>query len=312
MSLLEEQTQYGTLKGIHKLTRYPDGALKDCTLVVPNLIQTPYGELAPQYEDDGLRRKFTHSLSFHPNGTLKSISLQEQTVFKTAQGDIPAELVTFYEDGSIHRVFPLNGKLSGFWAEKNEYELEPVLHFETTQLAFDQKIIGVSFYPGGAVHSFTFWPRDAVTVELPFGKVATRIGLAFYENGAVKSLEPRLPTPVQTPIGEIVAYDVDAVGVNGDINSLSLHEDGGLQTITTDANAVTVRQPGGTSVTCAPSLHMSHFEDEVMRVEPLVIRFEDGRAIFPQGAFSLADCTFTVEHFDPKGVKVSNDCEGCK
>ncbi|MFT9077627.1 hypothetical protein [Ethanoligenens sp.] len=311
MSLLEEQTQYGMLKGIHKLSRYPEGTLKDCTLVVPNTIHTPYGDLVPQYEDDGLRRKFTYSLSFYANGILKSISLQEKTVFNTAQGDIAAELVTFYEDGSIHRLFPLNGKLSGFWAEKNEYELEPVLHFQTKQVTFDKKIIGVSFYPSGAVHSFTFWTRDTLEVELPFGKVETRIGLALYENGAVKSLEPRRPTLIQTPVGKILAYDVEAIGVNGDINSLGLYEDGSLKTVTTQANVITVKKPNGETVTAAPSLHMSHFDDEVKRVEPLIIRFEDGNVVLPNGTFSLTNCTFTVGLFDPENVKISNECDGC-
>lgn len=312
MPLMEEKTRYGVLKGIYQLTRYPDGALKECTLMEPNTIETPYGILVPQYEDDGLRRKFIHSLGFHPNGALKSISLQEQTVFETAQGKIPAELVTFYDNGAIHRVFPLNGKLSGYWGEKNEYEMEPVLHFEMNQLQFDKKIIGVSFYASGAVHSFTFWGRDFVNVELPFGAVDTRIGLSFYENGAVRSLEPRLPTPVQTPIGEIVAYDMEAIGINGDCNSLGLHEDGSLAAVTTHANAVTVQKPDGGLEICEPILHMSHYEDDVMRVDPLSIRFEGGKAIFPQGVFPLADCGFTVKRFDPRGVKISNDCDGCK
>lgn len=311
MSLMEEKTQYGLLKGIYRLTRYPDGALKECTLVEPNTIETPFGVLMPQYEDDGLRRKFTHSLVFHPNGTLKSISLQEQTTFETAQGKMPAELVTFYDNGAIHRVFPLNGKLSGYWGEKKEYELEPVLHFEMNRLQFDKKIIGISFYTSGAVHSFTFWGQDFVKVELPLGVVDARIGLSFYESGAVRSLEPRLPTPVQSPVGEIVAYDMEAIGVNGDLNSLGLHEDGSLAAVTTHTNVVTVQKPDGGVETYAPTLHMSHYEDEVMRVDPLRIRFEDGMAIFPQGAFALADCGFTVDRFDPRDVKVSNDCEGC-
>lgn len=311
MSLMEEKTQYGLLKGIYRLTRYPDGALKECTLVEPNTIETPYGVLMPQYEDDGLRRKFTHSLVFHPNGTLKSISLQEQTTFDTAQGKIPAELVTFHDNGAIHRVFPLNGKLSGYWDEKKEYELEPVLHFEVNGLQFDKKIIGISFYANGTVHSFTFWGQDFVKVELPFGVVDARIGLSFYESGAVRSLEPRLPTPVQSPVGELVAYDMEAIGVNGDLNSLGLHEDGSLASVTTHMNVVTVQKPDGGVETCAPTLHLSHYDDGVMRVDPLRIRFEDGKAIFPQGAFALADCGFTVDRFDPRGVKVSNDCEGC-
>lgn len=311
MALTQEKTRYGVLKGIYHLTRYADGALKECTLMEPNKLETPYGTLVPQYEDDGLRRKFTYSLVFHPNGVLKSISLQEQTTFETAQGKLPAELVTFYDSGAIHRVFPLNGKLSGYWGEKNEYGLEPVLHFEMNGLQFDKKIIGVSFYEEGFVRSFTFWERDFVTVDLSLGKIDARIGLSFYKNGSICSLEPRLPTSIQTPVGMINAYDLEAVGVNGDINSLRFYEDGHLAAVTTHTDVVAVQTPEGKTEICSPVLHMSHYEDDVQRIEPLNIRFEDGKAIFPQGTFSLTDCSFAMQRFDPHGVKVSNDCEGC-
>lgn len=313
MSLSEVQTRYGTLKGIHKLEHYKDGSLKACTLVEPNTIRTPYGKLMPQYEDDGLRRKFTQSLTFYPSGVLKSISLQEQTKFKTSQGEIPAELVTFYENEAIHRIFPLNGKLSGFWSEKNEYEMEPILHFRLKNMQFDKKVIGVAFYQDGNVYSFTFWPQDGLTVKLPRGEgeIEARIGLTFYQNGAVKSLEPRRTTPVQTPVGEIAAYDVEALGVTGDINSLRFHEDGSIAAVTTNTNTVTVKAPDGKETTYEPLLHMSHFEDEVMRVEPLVIRFEKEKVLFAEKAYPLDGYTFSVGRFNPRNVKVSNDCEGC-
>lgn len=309
--MTEEKTKYGTLQGVTQPAFYADGTLKWCTLVQPNTIRTRYGELTPQYEDDGLRRKFTRSVTFHPNGTLKSIALQEQTVFTTPQGGLPAELVTFYEDGAIHRLFPLNGKLSGFWSERNEYDLEPVLHIETGGLHIDKKLSGLTFYQSGALYSLTLFARDSVAVPLPSGTAEARFGISFHENGALKSLEPRVPTPVCTPIGVVTAFDMDAVGVTGDVNSLRFDADGTVAAVTTSANTVTVRRPDGTQLVCAPKLAMSHFEDEVRRLEPLTIRFEDGQAVFPQGAFSLADCSFTVGEFQTGGAKVSNDCTGC-
>lgn len=311
LTMTEEKTRYGTLKGVVQPAFYEDGTMKWCTLVVPNTIQTRYGALVPQYEDDGLRRKFNRSLTFHPNGMLRSISLQEQTAFETPQGSMPAEQVTFYEDGAIHRFFPLNGKLSGFWSEKSEYEMEPVLHVEAGALKVDSKLVGITFYPGGKVYSLTLFPRDALTVALPFGGAAVRMGISFYEDGSVKSLEPRKPIPVPTPVGELVAFNPDAYGITGDVNSLRFAPDGSVSALVTGESTVTVRRPDGSEVFCTPSLEESHFEDDVRRIEPMTVRFENGMAVFPQGSFSLAECTFTVGSLQTGSAKVSNDCTGC-
>ena len=42
-----------------------------------------------------------------------------------------AELVTFHADGSLRRVFPLNGKLSGYWTEADEGALAKAMELST-------------------------------------------------------------------------------------------------------------------------------------------------------------------------------------
>ena len=136
------QTKYGVLNGISSVEFYPDGSLKECILSALNRLATPYGELIPQYETDGIRRKYVKSLSFHQNGNLKSISFQKATIISTPLGAFPAELVIFYPGGEIKRLFPLNGKLSGFWSEEDEYQLAQEIEFSFSFGFFKQKVIG--------------------------------------------------------------------------------------------------------------------------------------------------------------------------
>ena len=60
---------------------------------------------------------------FHESGRLKCLPLETQTIVATPAGDIPAEMLTFHPDGSLSRIFPLNGKLSGYWSQDDEAKL---------------------------------------------------------------------------------------------------------------------------------------------------------------------------------------------
>jgi len=99
-------------------------------------------------------------LSFYKSGNIKSISLEQQTEISTPIGIFPAELVTFYEDGSINSLFPLNGQISGFWSEEEEGELAQKYHFSFPFGDFYAKIIGLRFYPDGRVRSLILWPNE--------------------------------------------------------------------------------------------------------------------------------------------------------
>ena len=57
--MCEKMTACGLLHGVMFDEYYRGGALKECTLVRRNLINTPLGQFVAQYEDDGIRRKFT-------------------------------------------------------------------------------------------------------------------------------------------------------------------------------------------------------------------------------------------------------------
>ena len=309
MDRTETITRYGTLTGVSGLERFPGGGLKDCTLSMSNRLETPIGILVPQYEDDGARRKNAPSLSFYESGAIKSISLQQRTSVPTPLGPVPAEVITFYESGRLKRVFPLNGKLSGFWSEENEYQLAPPLSLRLPWEAVSIKPISVYFYESGAVKSVTLWPKEHLTVPTPTGTIETRIGFSLYESGAIRSVEPRKSTPVSTPAGTFHAYDIEAEGICADRNSLVFTE-GRVAGLKTSQDSLTVTMPDGTERIYSPGLFMSHFDDELMRIEPLCIFFEADTVIAGSIRLDLSTCRFQVSAFRPD-KKTGNGCPGC-
>ncbi|MEL7596806.1 MAG: hypothetical protein AAGU01_01250, partial [Clostridiaceae bacterium] len=194
--MIEITTKYGHIKGIYLMDKYPNGNIRDCVLNKPNIIKTKYGDLVAQYEDNDERRKCTLSMSFYDDGNLKSLSLQEQTKIETSLGVLKAEHITFYRNGNIKRIFPLDGKITGYWGEDDEYSLAEEFNFDFSFVKFKQKIIGISFFENEEPKSITLWPKDKVTIESPIGTVEARIGFSLYPDGKLKSFEPYKPLEI--------------------------------------------------------------------------------------------------------------------
>lgn len=307
-------TKYGLLKGISTVEFYDDGSIMECKLDTYNEIETSYGKLIPQYEDDGLRRKYIKSLSFYKNGKLKSISLQSQTHINTSIGILPAELITFYESGSIKCIFPLNGKITAYWTERNEYNLAEEVNFYFDFAEFSKKIIGVKFYESGAVKSLTFWTGDTVTINTSAGDLQCRIGMSMYENGRLKSVEPLKPTIVQTPIGRIIAFDINAIGINGDINSLCFYEHGSLNTIYTSTDKIEAKEKNGIVTVFEPRLKRSILNENAMDVISLKIEFNDRKVRFNgdvKNEFNIDECDFSIINNSTNVNSHTNSCAGC-
>ncbi|TCL63770.1 hypothetical protein EDC14_102055 [Hydrogenispora ethanolica] len=309
------QSRYGWMEGIVNAALYPEGgAIRECLLNRANPLETPYGILTPQYEDDGVRRKYAKSLSFWPNGNLRSISLQEQTPIVTPLGVLPAELVTFYESGALKRLFPLNGKLSGYWTEANEYGLAEELELALPSGRLRRKIIGLHFYESGAVHSVTLWPRDQVTLETPLGPAAVRLGFSFYENGRLRGLEPFLPWRVPTAIGWLMAYHPHAIGVHADAPSLTLDPAGKVQSLITAADRITVTAPDGRQAVHQPGRRSSLLHEGAQEIVPLAVRFTEGKVRFgeaPAAEYDLARHSFAVTSLPPAPELYAGGCPGC-
>nr|WP_321256858.1 hypothetical protein [uncultured Pseudodesulfovibrio sp.] len=236
-------------------------------------IMTNYGELIPQHTTDDLRKKDIIPTIFHDNGTPKSLPLEHQTTIITPVGDIPAELVTFHENGNINRIFPLNGRLSGYWSEVDEMGLARPIVLRTPAGSIATRIISISFYENETLRSITLCPDETVSIATRTNHYETRIGISFFPNGNVQSLEPARPFPVKTMAGKITAYDPDAVGVNGDKNSLVLDTMGNvIQTTTTLSRIKTIRSDGKTT-SFTPEFRESYCSDTEQEVIPMVVTF---------------------------------------
>ncbi len=310
----ERKTKYGIIRGIITFENYASGALKECMLNAKSSIRLPCANLVPSYEREEARKKHIPSLTFYESGNLSNIALQKQTEISTPIGKIPAEFITFYESGKIKRVFPQNGKLSGYWSEKNEYDLAPIIRLKLPCGQINTKIIGILFYESGAVKSVTLWPADFIMVHTPCGELPLRIGIAFYESGAIRSVEPRRSVIVGTPIGELSAFDTEAIGIHADINSLAFDEEGGIASLTTSVNTVTVRADCGKEVVYHPGTVMSHFAEDMMSITPLKISFTKETVCFNNSAadtYPITGHEFFIGKFDINKEKMCNECEKC-
>ncbi|TCK97784.1 hypothetical protein EDC19_0186 [Natranaerovirga hydrolytica] len=307
MSLLE--TKYGILHGVTSWELYEDGQIKECNLDTHNEIKTSFGNLVPQYTQDEVRRKYVKPLYFYENGNIKNITLQEPTLIDTSVGPLEAEYISFYKNGNVKRVFPLNGKLTGYWTEEDEYNLAKELAFNLSFASFKSKIIGILFYETGEIKSITFWPQDSLSIHTIVGVLDIRMGLSLYKSGAIKSCELLKPTLIQTPIGEIIAFDTNPIGVNGDNNSLKFFEDGSIQGLKTATDVICVTDEKGQKHIYEPETVANPFDGDEMFINAINMEFIEGKVVINnKDEFLLDKCHVAIEN----NVKlISNKCSEC-
>ncbi|MCI1955968.1 MAG: hypothetical protein LKJ21_06285 [Oscillospiraceae bacterium] len=306
------ETRYGTLHGCYGEEYYDDGVLKNCSFGSKNRLKTACGVLVPRYGPETARNKYGKAVGFYPNGQLRRVALETITGVQTPIGEFPAELLTFYEDGTVCRIFPLNGKITGFWTEKDEEKLAVPLHFHFGFGEFSAKIISVHFYGNGNIQSVTLFPKERVTLHLPFGEVAVRTGFSLYEDGALQTLEPAEPTPVPTLVGTLHAYDSNPIGITADRNSLRFREDGTLARLATVTDKIVVQTPDARLETIAPVQKASPLDDRLTVTRPVIAEFPDGGVrLTCEGTwdYSLSECAFSILSV-PYAAPFS-DCSGC-
>jgi hypothetical protein len=270
------ETLYGALTGIANYATHADGSLRSCMLQAENRIPTPAGEIIPQYRVAELgerQKKHRSSLSFFENGRLKSASLDRAMPLQTPLGVFSAEFVTFYDDGAINRLFPLNGQVDGYWSEKNEGELAQVLDFDLPAGRFGAKIISLHFYPGGALKSLTLWPGQQIRLTTPAGLMDIRTGFSLYEDGTIRSVEPATPVDLATPIGLVKAFDAEMLGMNADQNSVQFNPAGLLTSVKTIHTGIRVVSAEHVETIIEPLETTSLIEMSEMRTVPMQIEF---------------------------------------
>lgn len=303
-----------SLHGVTSCSRHHNKAMNECTLNERNELETSVGVLVPRYTNPDFRSKDLKSLSFFPDGSLYSVCLDTQTDIETPLGVVPAELVTFYEDGSLNSVFPLNGQMGFGWSEEEEGALAKIHDFELPFENFSVKLNGLRFYPDGRLKIIMFWPGEVVQISTPLGVYPGRIGIRMYESGALRSFEPALPVDIVTPIGNMTAFDPCAVGVDADMNSVRFDEDGHLMQFSMAGDLVVRGGTRGHKVISSRT-RPGFTDDAVIRL-PLVVVFEEGQVKVDDGVelstFDIADCKFlALPDFDMSGFACAGECGGC-
>lgn len=294
-------TAYGDLSGVEFRTLFSNGKMDGCLVTESNTLTTPYGTLIPQYEAEDMGRRTVKPMYFYKDGSMKSIALQSQTILDTPVGAIPAELVTFHKSGAIKRIFPLDGKLSGFWSWRNEFALAEPITFRSPAGELTTKIISLQFYESGALKSITLWPGQTLKIATPVGEITVRTGLSFYESGEIRSFEPVKKIDISTPIGTLTAYDNEPNGIHGDINSVQLAVDGTVEALSTVDHAVHVSMPGEEGELFRPGVKNNVCGDERKVSVPMKIRFDKRQVVFhdnPKFSFDLERSLFEIRKMD--------------
>ena len=302
------ETKYGFLKGIEEVEYYKNGMIRACRVNEKNELKTPIGTLIPQYETRDERRKMTGTLEFYEDGFLMSICLDEQIFVETKSGKIPAEKILFYRGDKIKRVFPLNGKLSGYWCEENEYSLAETIKIKNGANYVESKFISIAFYESEQVKSLTFWPKERIELSTDIGLVKVRTGVSFYEDGKIKSFEPAMEIEVKTPIGNFFAFNNEVVGLNGDDNSVKLHKNGEIKSFFTCSDKVRIIQ--GEIVDVIEPILQKGWCNELIQIPiPTKVNFIDNHIVFNgTKIYDISQSHFFIENIKQKIIFEKISC----
>lgn len=287
----------------HIISRSRNGNMETIMFREKENIETSAGTLIPRYSMDEHSRKKEAPVKLYKNEQLKSVPLEEATEIISPIGNFKAELVTFYKSGALRRLFPLNGKLSGYWTESNEYKLAENVTIPGPIGDISVKPIYIQFFESGELQSIVFWPQEKIVIDSPVGKIKIRKGISFYKNGSIEGFEPANPIQVKSPIGIIKVFDPDPNGLNAENNSLGFYENGDIQSITTSKTRVTIMKDGEPCKTFSPEIIPSYCDESAFFLSPLKIIFEQRDIIFINnnaiGNRFPKTCQFIVSDFEP-------------
>ncbi len=187
----------------------------------------------PRYLPMDARSRDKETIEYYPSGEVKSIYLASIHTVMLPSGKTNAEYVTFYKEGQIHRIFPVYGKLSGYWFEEDEKRFLQESTHVIGEYSYRGMFSCICCYPSGKVKSLTIWPGESITIMYNQKKVAVKNGISFYEDGAVKAFEPNNPISIKHGTGIYLAYDPLAIGISGDYTSFSLYPNGEVRSLKT-------------------------------------------------------------------------------
>lgn len=244
------------------------------------ILETSVGNLVPRYTLDEDGRKKEAPVRFYKTGELRSLPLEDQTAIQTSAGVIKAELLTFYKSGALCRVFPLNGQISGFWTEENEFALAEAVDIPTSAGTITVKPIYFQFYETGEPESILFWPGEQVKINTSLGEVLIHKGICFHKNGNIKGFEPVKEISVESPIGTLKVFDRDPNGIHAESHSVNFREDGSVESVTTSSNKITAIENGVESKSFSPKIITSYCNEKAFLLSPLKVIFEKDSLTF--------------------------------
>ena len=189
-------------------------------------VKTRYGDLTPYSGASDYRKKYRTAVDHYSSGQLRSVYLEEPEVLDYPAGSFQTELISFYEDGSVKRVFPLYGQISAYWSIEEEVETAPYYDFEINGETIHVRPQCLYFYPSGKLRAVTIWPCDEIEVPTPAGAIRTKLGFELYESGALRSIEPVFKTVIHTPEGDIRPYRYRPIMMHAENATLKFDEEG--------------------------------------------------------------------------------------
>lgn len=302
------KTRYGTLKGASVANVYNSGEVEDYIVEEESNLKISDYNFIPLYGFVDTRRKELPSVKFYKDESIRSLSLNEATQINTSIGSFEVEKLTFYKSGEINRLFLLDGKLSGYWSEEDEYTLAKEHEFNFIFGQFKAKVMSIHFYQSGEVQSITLWPKERAEITFKNIKLNVRIGVSLYKDGSLATCEPLRPTPIDTPIGKIEAFDRNAIGIHGEDNSLKFYQDGAIKSLITSTDVIEVYKDGGLVYTHSPKNVRHYSNSEELDLETVTIEFLNNTVVIDNNSkYNFNEYEFRIKSFGEKKLTLIGD-----
>lgn len=298
----------GVLNGVVYVGKYNTGEIEAYKVEEESKLTIGNHEYTPLYSYLDARRKEFPAVRMYKNKKIKSIALEKPEEIETKYGIYLAEKVIFYEDGNVKRIFPLDGKISGYWSEDDEYELAKEYSFKLLCGEFKTKVISLYFYESGNIKSITLWPKEIIKINLNNRIFSIRTGISFYESGNVSSCEPVIPIKIHTSIGIIEAFDKNALGICADINSLEFYENGDVKALITSTNVIEVYKNSNLVNIHSPKEERIYSGSDEMELVTVKVQFNKNNIIIDNNfIYDINEYKFNIKRYGENKLTLSGD-----
>lgn len=299
---------YGVLKEAIISEKYKSGEIESFKVEGLSEIYINKRKYVPRYTANNQRKKEFPSIKLYKNGEVKTIDLEERTQLNIKSGNFVVEKVVFYESGELKRIFPLNGHISAYWSEDDEYNLAEIYEFNFRFTNFKSKIISIQLFKDESIKSITLWPQDKINIIHKNQLIITRTGFSLYEDGSLKTCEPSIPISILTPIGKIEAYDKNNIGIHGEDNSLKFYKEGDIKALTTSTNLIKVIDMKGKVIEHSPKEVYLFSNSDIKNLITISLEFRGDKVIIDNKyEYSIKDNKFIIEKFGSNKLTLKGD-----